>query len=98
MLRKRVIHIQYIRRKYEVVHTIVVKVAVPQPEMTRFTITVDVASMTLRPSCWRRSDDLLRLKNAHDFIHNVQNVMTSSFILLEFNEDIVCQESANKLV
>jgi hypothetical protein len=33
------------------VHTIIVEVVVPQSEMSRFTITVDVASMTLRPLC-----------------------------------------------
>jgi hypothetical protein len=33
------------------VHAIVVEVVVPQPEMRRFMITVDVSSMTLWPSC-----------------------------------------------
>jgi hypothetical protein len=33
------------------VHTIVVKVVMRQSEMSRFTITVDVASMTLHLSC-----------------------------------------------
>jgi hypothetical protein len=33
------------------VHTIIVEVIVSQPEMSHFTITVDVASMTLWLSC-----------------------------------------------
>jgi hypothetical protein len=31
------------------VHAIVVKVVVPQPKMSRFTITIDVSTMTLWP-------------------------------------------------
>jgi hypothetical protein len=33
------------------VHAIVVEVVVPQPEISRFTITIDISSMTFWPSC-----------------------------------------------
>jgi hypothetical protein len=33
------------------IHIIVIEVVVPQPEMSRFTIMVDVSSMMLWPSC-----------------------------------------------
>jgi hypothetical protein len=60
MLRKRVLHIRYLRRKYNGgthnrsimgVHAIIVEVVVSQIEMSHFMITVDVASTTLRSSC-----------------------------------------------
>jgi hypothetical protein len=33
------------------VHAIIVEVVMPQPEMSRFTIMVDISPMTLWPSC-----------------------------------------------
>jgi hypothetical protein len=53
------------------VHTIVVKVDVPQPEMSRFTIVV--SSTTLWSSCWwisSGSRDLFLLQHAHSFFHD----------------------------
>jgi hypothetical protein len=58
-----------------VVHTIVIEVVMPQSEMSRFTITVNVVSTTLRPSCWQKSGGsrgLLPLHNAHGFIHDAR--------------------------
>jgi ACT domain-containing protein len=51
MLRKRVLRIWYVGGSMTGVHTIVVEVVVAQSEMSYFTITVDVASITLQPSC-----------------------------------------------
>jgi hypothetical protein len=55
------------------VHAIIVEIVVPQAEMSRFTITVDVSSTMLWPSCWWRSGgsrDLFRLQHAHGFFHD----------------------------
>jgi hypothetical protein len=68
-------HPHIIPPAWQGVHEFIVDVVLPQPKMIPFTIMIDLTFMTLRPSCWRRSGssgDLLRLNNAHGFIHDAR--------------------------
>jgi hypothetical protein len=53
------------------VHTIIIEVVVSQPQMSCFTMTIDIVSTMLRPWCrWRTA--LLHCENAHDLLHDAQ--------------------------